>query len=578
AYIGTAASVDEAARSIAGLSREMIQAAKETGNFDLAMSEAAKASGLERRLEYLRRQMDDAAGSARINAGIIIDILQTPINPNAESWADGFVSEAERIKEAAAMLKQPGWRGFQVDLFQDTGWLKEVKEGNTNALIEILKTFTGQDPEVQEQAARIEKELQDILSGSTLRAAAPDEKAAPAAKKSWMAWWEEITKVPQELFAGRGREAGSTAGALFVEGLEASLQAKMNVAAALGNTFDFAGALEKEQEEIQKILTGLFSIDTKNIDSAFTAAGEHVKKLIERFRSNDKALIQMGIEFPVEEVKEDVEEIKQEFLSFDEFFADWVSKGIQDFFPQLAEEGAGAFGKIAASMASVSFDGMLRGLEEVGRAFAENENAAAAFRDAMVGMLRQMLDMLPAMFLQAGLQLIIAGNWPLGLAFIAAAASSALIGGYVKGVITREEEEAAEAATANASGNAFDETFIVPYGRGGEFTNRIINSPTFFRHGGGLGLMGEAGPEAVVPLKRLPNGDLGVESPGGGTRVVVNIINNTGEPVTQEESETRDGGRQLDIIIGEIVGAQIAQGRHNNALEAQFEGLRKRGR
>jgi hypothetical protein len=59
---------------------------------------------------------------------------------------------------------------------------------------------------------------------------------------------------------------------------------------------------------------------------------------------------------------------------------------------------------------------------------------------------------------------------------------------------------------------------------------------------------------------------------------VVNIVNNTGEAVRQEESEDADGGRQLDIIIGEIVGAQLATGRHNTALETQYENLRKRGR
>jgi tape measure domain-containing protein len=398
-----------------------------------------------------------------------------------------------------------------------------------------------------------------------------------AAKKSWMTWWEEITKVPQEAFAA-SKDAGSAAGTLFVEGLEASLRTKMNVAAALSNTFDFAGALKSEQEEIQKILTELFSIDPQNIDETFTSADESVKKLIERFRSNDRALVQMGIEIPADQIADEEKKAEEVFLSFDEFFADWVSRGIQDFFPELSKEGAGAFAHIAASMASVSFDGMLQGLEEVGRAFAENSNAADAFRGAMVGMLQQMLDMLPAMFLQAGLQLIIGGQWALGLGFIAAAGSSALIGGYVKGVIAKEEEEAAEAAALNAHGAAYDETFVVPYGKGGEFTNRLINAPTYFRHGGGLGLMGEAGPEAVIPLRRMANGDLGVESSGGGSRVVVNIINNTGEPVTREESETGDGGRQLDIIIGEVVGAQIAQGRHDGAFEARFEGLRKRGR
>lgn len=39
----------------------------------------------------------------------------------------------------------------------------------------------------------------------------------------------------------------------------------------------------------------------------------------------------------------------------------------------------------------------------------------------------------------------------------------------------------------------------------------IFNKPTAFRHAGGLGVMGEAGPEAVMPLTRGPNGKLGVQ-------------------------------------------------------------------
>lgn len=56
------------------------------------------------------------------------------------------------------------------------------------------------------------------------------------------------------------------------------------------------------------------------------------------------------------------------------------------------------------------------------------------------------------------------------------------------------------------------------FANGGAFTNQIVNSPTLFRfaNGGQLGEMGEAGPEAIMPLKRGPNGSLGVQMHGGG--------------------------------------------------------------
>ena len=69
----------------------------------------------------------------------------------------------------------------------------------------------------------------------------------------------------------------------------------------------------------------------------------------------------------------------------------------------------------------------------------------------------------------------------------------------------------------SAHGNAFnDNSNVVPFAHGGTFTNSIVSQPTQFRFARGVGLMGEAGPEAIVPLTRTPTGDLGVRSTGGG--------------------------------------------------------------
>ncbi len=52
----------------------------------------------------------------------------------------------------------------------------------------------------------------------------------------------------------------------------------------------------------------------------------------------------------------------------------------------------------------------------------------------------------------------------------------------------------------------------------------VIGSPTFFPMSSGTGLMGEDGPEAIVPLKRGKNGKLGIE--GGGSTTNVNVTIN----------------------------------------------------
>ncbi|EBA16159.1 putative phage tail minor protein [Roseobacter sp. SK209-2-6] len=71
-----------------------------------------------------------------------------------------------------------------------------------------------------------------------------------------------------------------------------------------------------------------------------------------------------------------------------------------------------------------------------------------------------------------------------------------------------------------ADGAAFSQGRVMPFAKGG-----VVTSPVQFPMRGGLGLMGEAGPEAILPLSRGRDGKLGVQSLGGGgaTNVVMNI-------------------------------------------------------
>jgi len=67
-------------------------------------------------------------------------------------------------------------------------------------------------------------------------------------------------------------------------------------------------------------------------------------------------------------------------------------------------------------------------------------------------------------------------------------------------------------------GGAFVGGNVVPFARGG-----IVSRPTLFPMANGAGLMGEAGPEAIMPLRRGPDGKLGVAAMGGGapTSIVI---------------------------------------------------------
>lgn len=70
-----------------------------------------------------------------------------------------------------------------------------------------------------------------------------------------------------------------------------------------------------------------------------------------------------------------------------------------------------------------------------------------------------------------------------------------------------------------ADGAPFSQGRVMPFATGG-----VVSGTTPFGMRGGLGIMGEAGPEAIMPLARGPDGKLGVRGAGGGNQsVVVNI-------------------------------------------------------
>jgi len=88
----------------------------------------------------------------------------------------------------------------------------------------------------------------------------------------------------------------------------------------------------------------------------------------------------------------------------------------------------------------------------------------------------------------------------------------------------------------NAMGNVFYGGSVVPYADGG-----VVDGPTTFpMSGGNTGLMGEAGPEGILPLKRGSNGRLGVSAEGvGGVTVNNNISVNGSDPETVRREITK---------------------------------------
>lgn len=98
-----------------------------------------------------------------------------------------------------------------------------------------------------------------------------------------------------------------------------------------------------------------------------------------------------------------------------------------------------------------------------------------------------------------------------------------------------------------AKGAAFDKGRVTPFARGG-----VVAAPTYFPMAGAqLGLMGERGAEAILPLARGADGRLGVAAQGGGraTQVTVNV-------------STPDPGafRRSDAYLAGLIARAVARG------------------
>lgn len=122
----------------------------------------------------------------------------------------------------------------------------------------------------------------------------------------------------------------------------------------------------------------------------------------------------------------------------------------------------------------------------------------------------------------------------------------------------------------SANGNAFSGGNVIPFARGG-----LVNSPTLFGYGGSkTGVMGEAGPEAILPLSRGSGGKLGVQA--SVTPVTVNIINNTPADVQTRETTGPSGDRQIEILIATKVKEGLGTGAYDKVLNQSY-GLQRRG-
>ncbi len=203
---------------------------------------------------------------------------------------------------------------------------------------------------------------------------------------------------------------------------------------------------------------------------------------------------------------------------------------------------------LESSLAGAS--GMAEGFNaemiRIHQTFADTGNSAARFETTLSGGLSRAIDgvVVDGMKLSDALQTV--ANGMISAAYRAAVKP---VTDHFSGMITSGLGSLAGSLSPFAAGASFSQGRVMPFATGG-----IVSGPTHFAMRGGMGLMGEAGPEAIMPLARGADGRLGVRAGGGSAPV--SVVVNISTPDVQ-------GFKRSQSQIAAQMGRALGRGQRN---------------
>lgn len=216
---------------------------------------------------------------------------------------------------------------------------------------------------------------------------------------------------------------------------------------------------------------------------------------------------------------------------------------------QIKQGSRSAFATIESrslTTANIVENTLIGAFDGVGDAFADWVSGTKSFSDAFTDMANSIIGDLARMMIKQQLFNAISG---LGSA-----------GGWTKeytsgDVTTYSSPVTHRPLKESAKGNVFSGPGISSY------SNQIVSTPTFFPFAEGVGLMGEDGPEAIMPLTRTKSGNLGVRSEGASStpaiNVEINLYNESGEKL--EVSDNEMSMPDMNSLVCNIVVSGIEQ-------------------
>ncbi len=519
------------------------------------------------------KQFLDSVESGSVKAGISIETLRASLKRLDENYIRTATGASSGLD--GALEKYNRERKLIVDQINAVEALDAAKKRSAA----MDKRYAKE----KDEAARKAKEAAD----EALQHAKDRETTATEAIKLQTAFWEINQKVQGGLIKTNGIEEKRS----VLQNVLSDLISKRFRVEGAGYKYiiDLAkqyGVTLENQKPESNIVKGLREqvdllgkTDNEILKYKLATEGATDAEIKEAIALNDK----LTAANKVAEMEKRGKELKKQYRTEVERLAD-AEKEINDLYAagaidletknramrdlkQTTDLYKDTIGQLEESLKSIAQSSAIDAFEGLGKSLATSKDSAKSFEESMAEIGVSILQQLPMLLLQGGLQLLSTPAWPVGVGLILASGLVAIAGGYAS-----QKLDEAKSTTNSANGNIFSNGNIIPFANGGS----LVNSPTLFpMANGGTGLMGEAGPEAIIPLERTSDGKLGVNAKGSGSNVEINIINNTSEKADVKKTTTNGGKQIYSIVIGSVKKG-FATGEFDGDMRNNY-GISRRG-
>ena len=387
----------------------------------------------------------------------------------------------------------------------------------------------------------------------------------------------------------------------------------------LRKLFDARGLLLAQSKDIQNVNAAMYAEATKNVASSFIdigpAVGGGVTSMLEGSAGASKLADWKAAEDKLEQYRKSLASGSGEY--YDKYADSSQISIMTDEVERLAKAYgiaakqasilANVTGKIMDVLATSATGAALDSFYELGISFSSGAREMKNLGEVAAEWGKTMLNQLPAIFLQGAMASFQLGapGIPMGVAFLAAALGTSFLGGLAQSKETQKEDQNKDSQmmsnlqdqmqrmldqfrqsilyleVARSKYIADSSLVLSPYALGGTFngtglSHGIYQQPTYFNayaKGDSFNsVMGEAGAEAVLPLRRGPTGQLGVIAGGnaGSGTIVLNITNKSDTQVSSTSVTESDGMTEINLLLEKVIVGTLASGKADSVLRSRY--------